>query len=146
MRDEFNLADLVEITGAKRRTVQLWAEAGALIADRGTEKAGTGVYRKFNRKEAIVASILTALSRLKISIGVMVEIAATTRWVMDQGDAVDEFEGCISGEKTLYLFYGAAKREEEFTMHYLAINADDDVDEELGKSVRKQGGNTVAAS
>jgi hypothetical protein len=140
MRDKFTLADLVEITGAKRRSVQLWAEAGALVADSGTERAGTGVHRRFNRREAIIANILSALSRLRISIGVMVSIADTTRWVMSQGDAINDFEQCVAGKNTVYLFYGAAKREAEFTMHYLTIDDGDDVDRALGESVRKQEG------
>lgn len=140
MKDDFTLADLVEITGAKRRTVQLWAEAGAIVAEADTERAGTGVHRRFGRSEAIVACVLNALSRLRISIGILKEIADVTRHVMHKDQAIDEFENCIAGRNTMYLFYGAPKREEEFTMHFLTIDSGDDVDRVVGESVRKQEG------
>lgn len=68
---DFSLADLTALTGAKRRSVQLWAEAGVLQADLSTERAGTGVHRRFARDEAMVALLVAPFADLRVSIGML---------------------------------------------------------------------------
>lgn len=81
---KFTLSDLVSITGMKRRTVQLWAEAGVIQSDASTERAGTGVHRQFSWREAKVACLLSPLCDLQLPIGKMLELSKTMR---DGGDA-----------------------------------------------------------
>jgi hypothetical protein len=75
----YTLADVTRITGAKRRSVQLWAEAGAIQADKGTERGGSGVHRTFTRDEAIIACILNELSQWAVSIGRLCSVGTLLR-------------------------------------------------------------------
>jgi hypothetical protein len=75
----FALADITRITGAKRRTVQLWAEAGAIKADAVTERAGSGVHRTFSKEEVIIACVLNGFARNAISIGFLIRTAEVIR-------------------------------------------------------------------
>jgi hypothetical protein len=75
----YSLADLTRKTGSKRRTVQLWAEAGVIQADPDTERAGTGTHRRFAMEEAIIACIVHPLARRQISIGELLKISASVR-------------------------------------------------------------------
>ncbi|TIM10974.1 MAG: hypothetical protein E5Y67_25370 [Mesorhizobium sp.] len=77
------LAEVTKLTGAKRRTVQLWAEAGVLIAEHATDRAGTGVHRRFSKDEAIVACLVHAFARrLQTPIGVLLRISKLLRTSM----------------------------------------------------------------
>jgi hypothetical protein len=76
---EFTLADLVEITGAKRRSIQLWADAGVIVADRQTDRAGTGTHRRFGRDEAIVACVVHAFALHQVAIGELLVISSAVR-------------------------------------------------------------------
>ena len=77
--DTYSLADLVEVTGANRRSVQIWAERSVLQALVGTEAAGTGVHRRFTRDEAIIACVVHAFAMRHIAIGGLLEISAAVR-------------------------------------------------------------------
>lgn len=71
----YTLADLVRVTGAKRRSLQLWADAGVIRAKKGTNRAGTGTHRLFSRDEAIVACIIHAFALHQMSIGELLNIS-----------------------------------------------------------------------
>jgi hypothetical protein len=75
----FTLADLVKVTGAKRRSLQLWADAGVIKAVKGTHRAGTGTHRLFDPHEAIVACIVHAFALHQIAIGELLTISAGIR-------------------------------------------------------------------
>ena len=75
----YTLADITRITGAKRRTVQLWAEAGAIKADPITERAGSGVHRTFSKEEVLIACVLNGFARHAISIGSLIRAAEGVR-------------------------------------------------------------------
>lgn len=66
---ERTLADVVELTGAKRRSVQLWADAGIVRAVEGTDRAGTGVHRRFDSDEVKLIALLAPLARFGVPIG-----------------------------------------------------------------------------
>ncbi len=68
-RTWYTLADIERLTGAKRRAVQLWADAGALKALPQSDRAGSGTHRQFPQKELEIAAILTPLARMGIPIG-----------------------------------------------------------------------------
>jgi MerR HTH family regulatory protein len=76
----YSLADLARLTGAKRRTIQFWAEAGALEAASETERKGAGVHREFSKDELLIACVLNRLFRFNASsIGTLIEVASMVR-------------------------------------------------------------------
>ncbi|MGY3550776.1 hypothetical protein ACVWZ4_006138 [Bradyrhizobium sp. USDA 4472] len=77
--ESFSLSDLVEISGAKRRSLQLWADAGVIKAARSTDRAGTGVHRQYSRDEAIIACIIHGFALRQISIGELLAISEAVR-------------------------------------------------------------------
>jgi hypothetical protein len=83
VQDTFTLADLVEVTGAKRRSLQLWAERSVIRALPQTESAGTGVHRLFSRDEAIIACIVHAFAMRHIAIGGLKDISLAVRSFID---------------------------------------------------------------
>ena len=77
--DSYTLADLERVTGAKRRSLQLWADAGVIQAEQGTNRAGTGRHRRFSREQAIVACIVRGFAERQMAIGELVTIAERIR-------------------------------------------------------------------
>ncbi|QKC84384.1 hypothetical protein [Mesorhizobium sp. NZP2077] len=103
MQLEYTLADLTRIVGAKRRTIQLWAEAGAIKADDETERAGTGTHRRFSRREALIACLLKPFADYQMSIGFLIGIADSIR---DEGAAAwrwELLERAIQDESMVYM-------------------------------------------
>jgi hypothetical protein len=70
----YTLSDLTRLTGGKRRSVQLWAEGGAIRAEDGTERQGSGVHRTFSRDEAVIACILAPFAEMGAPIGRLIRI------------------------------------------------------------------------
>jgi hypothetical protein len=97
---EYTLADLTKLTGNKRRTVQLWAEAGVIIADPGTHRAGTGVHRRFSREEAVIGLAINPLAKLHI--GDLLTLSRAIRGLfngeVDGRSWWPDVERCIRGE------------------------------------------------
>ena len=83
MINEYELSDIVRITGAKRRTVQFWAESGALKGNPITERAGSGVHRTFSQDEVLIACILNGFARKGIAIGWIIQSAEIVRRVIE---------------------------------------------------------------
>jgi hypothetical protein len=99
---DYSLADLTKLTGAKRRSVQLWAEAGVVQADPGTERAGTGTHRRFSRKEAITACLVNAFAqRLQMPVGVLLHLSKVIRLILDQEPSW--IDRAIKNEGNIYL-------------------------------------------
>lgn len=76
---EYSLAHIAAMTGLRPRTVQVWAEAGAIRPERETNRKGTGMHRRFSFDEAIIACVLAPLSKLKMSIGTLIQVAGNVR-------------------------------------------------------------------
>ena len=76
---DYTLADLTRITGAKRRTVQLWAEGGVIRALPGTGHGGKGTHRKFSREETMIACIIHAFARQQMPIGMLLRVSEMLR-------------------------------------------------------------------
>ena len=76
---DYTLADIVRISGAKRRSIQLWAEAGVIHAHSSTERRGTGTHRRFSKDEAIIASIINVFSKRQVAIGELQRLASALR-------------------------------------------------------------------
>jgi hypothetical protein len=104
--DSYTLADLVRVTGAKRRSLQLWADAGVIRAKKGTNRAGTGTHRLFSRDEAIVACIVHAFAQLQMSIGQLLNVASVCRTSEDSGSIRKNFiNPAISGERDSVMIF-----------------------------------------
>jgi hypothetical protein len=80
---EYSLSHLAAMTDLTPRTVQVWAEAGALRALSGTDRRGTGVPRRFSWDEAAIACVLAPLSKLQVSIGTLLQVAGSVRSNME---------------------------------------------------------------
>ena len=102
-QQEYTLAELTRITGAKRRSVQLWAEAGVIRAKRETERRGTGTHRKFSRDEAVIACIIHAFAKQQMAIGTLLTISKVVRhWL---GNARGQVESAIGDRKNWFMVY-----------------------------------------
>jgi hypothetical protein len=82
MHSEFTLVHIAAASGLKPRTIQNLAAAGALRANAGTDREGTGVRRRFCLEEAIIAAFLAPLSNLQMSIGTLLQVAGNIRGMM----------------------------------------------------------------
>jgi hypothetical protein len=110
MKQFYSLADLARITGAKRRSIQLWAEAAAIRAARRTERAGSGVHRSFSRDEAIIACILGEFAKDAVAIGGLIKIAEGLRSYLSKqivnNVSREAIEKAIMNEKDVFVFVG----------------------------------------
>jgi DNA-binding transcriptional MerR regulator len=98
----YTLADLTRMAGIKRRTIQLWAEGGVLIAESATERQGSGVHRTFSRDEAIICLILSRFAQWNMSIGRLEKIAIALReYFLQNPESRAGIEQCIRGEETI---------------------------------------------
>lgn len=80
MREEiYTLSDLVELTGAKRRAIQIWTDRGVLTPVSGTESAGSGTHRRYKQQELEIAAILAPLSQMGVPIGHLGRVATHLR-------------------------------------------------------------------
>jgi hypothetical protein len=84
MAEEYSLADLVEITGAKPRSLQIWAERGVIQPIKSTSGAGTGHHRLFSRTEAIIACIIHPFSMRQMAIGELLDLSVAIRQHYDK--------------------------------------------------------------
>jgi hypothetical protein len=123
----YTLADLERVTGAKRRSLQLWADAGVIKAMRGTNRAGTGTHRLFSREEAIVACVVYAFALHQIAIGELLSISTKVREALHsrkgRAPTADEYkraatiEAAILGDASWLLVYESwqkdARRQED---------------------------------
>lgn len=96
--DSYSLGDLVDVTGAKRRSLQLWADAGVIQPERGTKGAGTGTHRQFSRGEAIIACVIRPFAERQIAIGELGKISAALRRMMLVEPNTKVFASAIEGD------------------------------------------------
>ena len=99
----YSLADLTQIVGAKRRTIQLWAEAKVIKADATTERAGTGYHRQFTQTEAIIACLVFPFAIRQISIGELLSISDAIRRYLKQRNGREIIHRVIKGSAIGYL-------------------------------------------
>jgi hypothetical protein len=98
--EDYSLADVVRMTGGKRRSVQLWAESGAIRAYSATDKRGTGTHRRFSRDEVIIACCLNGLARRQVGIGELIRIGRGLRNFLNRGKFRARIEEAISTTET----------------------------------------------
>jgi hypothetical protein len=76
------LADITRATGAKPRTVQLWADANVIVPEVGTVREGPGRHREFSRQEVIVACVIAPFAADKMAIGGLLKLSEVVRNLM----------------------------------------------------------------
>jgi hypothetical protein len=86
------LSDISKATGAKPRSVQLWADAGVIIPEPGTDREGSGRHREFSKSEVIIACIVAPFAADKMSIGGLLGLARVVRdhWLDKNTKALDD--------------------------------------------------------
>jgi hypothetical protein len=98
----FTLADLTSVTGAKRRSVQLWADAKVIVADPSTERAGSGVHRVFSRNETLIACVIAVFAKEGVQIGKLLEISAELRKLVRTGSQKERIEAAVNSNHRFY--------------------------------------------
>jgi hypothetical protein len=96
MHSEFTLVHIAAASGLKPRTIQNLAAAGALRANAGTDREGTGTRRRFSLEEVIIAAFLAPLSNLQMSIGTLLQVAGNIRGHM--GIYLPKFKAAMTQE------------------------------------------------
>lgn len=88
--DTYTASEIVEKTGGKLRPLMLWADAGAIQAIPMTNRAGSGVHRRFAWPEVRIAAALAIIAPFRLPIGVMVQIGEIVRAHLLSSDAEAE--------------------------------------------------------
>lgn len=114
---DYSLADLTKVTGAKRRTVQLWAESGVIQAMPETERAGTGVHRRFSRHEAIIACLVHPFAKRQMAVGELLRVSSGLRALVSDEGPRRLFEAVIRGERRVLLVF--ASWSDDWEVHVL---------------------------
>jgi hypothetical protein len=105
MDDTYSLRDLVEVTGAKPRSLQLWADRKVIHAIADTDDAGSGVHRRFSRDEAMIACIIQAFALRQIPIGELKTIGQTLRYSFSHTRGRNRISEAVQGKGNTYLIY-----------------------------------------
>lgn len=111
------LSEVVALTGAKRRSVQLWADGKIIQAVEETDRAGTGVHRRFSENEVKIVALLVPLAELGLTIGWLGEFASRFRKAMGrktkgqpESATTGEMRGALKraarGEGSNFLLFG----------------------------------------
>lgn len=79
------LSEVAKLTGAKRRSVQLWADACIIRPVKGTDRAGTGVHRRFSTEEVRLIALLVPLAKWGVPIGWLRYFASEFRRALAEG-------------------------------------------------------------
>src|ERR1700692_4775279 len=85
MKMDFSLSDLEDLTAAKRRSIQLWADAGVIRPYPRTDRRGTGTHRRFSRDEAIIGCIIAGLAIRQRPIGELLRLSNVIRDYLNSG-------------------------------------------------------------
>jgi DNA-binding transcriptional MerR regulator len=72
---EYTVSQLASAVQLDLRTVQLWADFGILLPEKGTQGAGTGVHRRFGLLEARIAALLTSFASIGVPRGMLKRLA-----------------------------------------------------------------------
>jgi DNA-binding transcriptional MerR regulator len=92
---QYSLSEVTQMTGAKRRSVQLWADGGVIQSTAVTDRAGTGNHRQFQADEVRIVALLVPLAEMGTPIGVLRTFSNVLRWA-----AFHRVAGHLSGLPT----------------------------------------------
>ena len=113
---DFSLSDLENLTGAKRRSIQLWADAGVIRAYPRTDRRGTGTHRRFSRDEAIVGCIIAGLAIRQRPIGELLRLSNVIRDFLNSGKFRKSVEAAIGGKDSLMVLRWGGKETPEISV------------------------------
>jgi hypothetical protein len=113
MKMDFSLSDLEDLTAAKRRSIQLWADAGVIRAYPRTDRRGTGTHRRFSRDEAIIGCIIAGLANRQRPIGELLRLSSVIRDFLNSGKFRKSVEGAIGGKDSLMVLRWGGKETPE---------------------------------
>lgn len=132
---DYSLSDVTRITGAKRRSVQIWAEAGALKADLDTDRQGTGTHRRFSRDEAMIACVLSAFAGMQVPIGQLIVLGDHFRDLLKSPETHAGFEQAIENTAAVYVI--VQDLADHFETHIVrrAFNLTDSEDDEVDRQI-----------
>ena len=134
---DYSLADVVRMTGGKRRSVQLWAESEAIRAYSATDKRGTGTRRRFSRDEVIIACCLNGIARRHVGIGELIRIGRGLRTFLNRGKFRAQIEEAISGTEQ-WEYYLAIIWPDEKDPYVLLLD-ESEISPEVGNGVKGHG-------
>jgi hypothetical protein len=101
---DYSLADIVEVIGAPRRSVQHWVTNGVIRSIPTTEKRGTGTHRRFSRDEMIIGCLIYAFARqMQAPVGVLLRIAALLRDGFNHDRFKSAIQRAIRNEDVVYI-------------------------------------------
>jgi hypothetical protein len=113
MKMDFSLSDLEDLTAAKRRSIQLWADAGVIRAYPRTDRRGTGTHRRFSRDEAIIGCIIAGLANRQRPIGELLRLSIVIRGFLNSGKFRKSVEAAIGGKDSLMVLRWGGKETPE---------------------------------
>jgi hypothetical protein len=116
MKMDFSLSDLEDLTAAKRRSIQLWADAGVIRAYPRTDRRGTGTHRRFSRDEAIIGCIIAGLANRQRPIGELLRLSVVIRGFLNSGKFRKSVEAAISGKDSLMVLRWGGKETPEISV------------------------------
>lgn len=73
--------------------------------------------------------MLAAFHRMRVSIGTLIDFSEELRHILHGSEAYEDFEGCIRGEKTIFLFSSISRIHEGLKTHYLVFDGNETEEE-----------------
>ena len=123
----YTIGDIVARTGAKERSVLMWADALAILPDGGTNRGGRGVHRQFKWRELEIAAVLAAVAPFRLPIGVMVQVGNIVRSGLNLADEPEPGDSRFAAANALATAIRSARHGEVGNLLFLAppIGADE---------------------
>jgi hypothetical protein len=134
LKSEYLLADVARITGAKRRTVQLWAEAGAIRAFPSTERAGAGTHRVFSETELFIACVLAGFAAHGLPIGKLLKIAGKLRDSGVLASLNEIFDAAFAGTGRAFVICDLSEDIKFWSTEIPHVSLGDTIESLLGKN------------
>jgi hypothetical protein len=94
------LSEVARISGAKPRSVQLWADAGVILPVAGTDREGSGRHRLFDSDEVILAVVMARFAAEQIAIGALRSFSTSIRRALVGNPLLAK---AISGQSEIFL-------------------------------------------
>jgi hypothetical protein len=94
------LSEVARISGAKPRSVQLWADAGVILPVAGTDREGSGRHRLFDIDEVVLAVIMARFAAEQIAIGALRAFSTSIRTSLAGNPLLAD---AISGQAEVFL-------------------------------------------
>ena len=136
---DYSLSDIVSLSNARPRSVQLWADAAAILANPATEKRGTGTHRRFGRDEAIIACCLTGFARRQVGIGELKRIGRAIRRRLKEPTARRLLKEVIETEHSWDLYLAVSWPEDGEGEPVAEVLDEAELSPSLGDHVKKRG-------